>query len=61
MTIVFPQYDCGGPRCIVDQCKLSKVITFMECADDTPAIDNDVDRTLQDDIPRLALITLVEY
>lgn len=50
-----------SPGCIVDEGQLTKVVPFLERRDRALAVDNYVNGTFQQDVPRSSLITLVEY
>ena len=49
------------PRCIVDEREVAEVVTVVERGHRALAVDDDVDRASEDDVPGLALVTLVEH
>ena len=49
------------PRRIVDESQLAEIVSVLECCDDALAVDNDVDGTFEDDVPRCTLVSLIKH
>lgn len=49
------------PGRIVNECEFAKIFASIERSNTTLAIDHNVHRSLDDDVPRLPLISLVEH
>lgn len=63
-VLIFEQISDNAnyaPGRIIDECKFAEVVALMQCAHNALAVDHHVYRPLQDDVPRLALVTLVKH
>ena len=61
VAVVLAQDDGGRARRVVDQRQLAEVITLLQGGDHPLPVDHHVHRPLQNDVPRVAFISLVEY
>jgi hypothetical protein len=61
VAVVLTQHDGGGARRVVNQRQLAEVVALLQGGDHPLAVDHHVHRPLQNDVPRVALVALVEY
>lgn len=61
VAVVLAQDDRGRARCIVDERQLSKIVALLQGGDHPLAVNYNVHRPLENDVPRVAFIALVEH
>lgn len=49
------------PGGIVDQSEFAEIVTLLQCGHRALAVDHHIDGALQQNVPRAALVALVEY